>query len=385
MKILFAADMSFNYMEATPDTQKAVNCMAEIAPIFKSADFSILNLENILGVREKYTPIIKSGPNLISDERFIEYINVLKPTAVGLANNHTGDYGDEPIFNTIDLLHKNGYLICGAGANIDYAYKPVKFSKEGITVSVIAVCENEFGVATKNEAGSAGYRLSLVTREIELAKANGEKPIIYFHGGNEYDPFPSPEKVELYRHFIDLGAAAVIAMHTHCPQGYELYNGSPIVYSMGNFFFPHSKEGVRASWFYGYMTELDVTEKGITIKTYPYTFDFDKISLLVGAKKEKFNEYMEVLCAPLNDERKIAELFDTWCIIAGINGYIKMLNYNEAVQAKKSSAASLKNIFSCEAHNELIKNTLNMMFFDRVKSAEKDVGFIEKLQNMEIQ
>lgn len=44
MKILFAADMSFNYMEATPDIQKAVNCMAEIAPIFKSADFSILNL-----------------------------------------------------------------------------------------------------------------------------------------------------------------------------------------------------------------------------------------------------------------------------------------------------------------------------------------------------
>ena len=40
-------------------------------------------------------------------------------------------------------------------------------------------------------------------------------------------------KTELYRHFIDIGAAAVIAMHTHCPQGYEIYNGAPIVYSKG--------------------------------------------------------------------------------------------------------------------------------------------------------
>lgn len=71
--------------------------------------------------------------------------------------------------------------------------------------------------------------------------------------------------MELYRHFIDLGAEAVIAMHTHCPQGYEFYNGKPIVYSMGNFFFPHKKDKEK-SWYHGYMSELDISRDGILVR-----------------------------------------------------------------------------------------------------------------------
>ena len=72
--------------------------------------------------------------------------------------------------------------------------------------------------------------------------------------------FPSPAKTELYRHFVDLGARAVIAMHTHCPQGYEIYNGCPIIYSMGNFFFPLTRNRI-STWDIGYMTMLDITKE----------------------------------------------------------------------------------------------------------------------------
>ena len=253
MKILFAADMSFNYVPNLPSAAEAAGVMRETAAYFRRADFSVINLENIFGDPADHTPIEKSGPNLISHEGFCAYLDALKPTVVGLANNHGGDYGESALLQTAALLKKKGYTVIGAGKNAGEAYRPAILEKDGVRVAVIAVCENEFGCAGRNSAGTAGYHLTRLTKAILSAKEAGMLPIVYFHGGNEYNPFPSPGKVALYRHFIDLGARAVIAMHTHCPQGYEWYEGCPIVYSMGNFFFPSEGEntppGIKAIWF----------------------------------------------------------------------------------------------------------------------------------------
>ena len=67
-----------------------------------------MNLENIFGNRENGTPILKSGPNLVSDECYVEYLNALNPDVVGLANNHSGDFGIGVLSETIDILKKNG-------------------------------------------------------------------------------------------------------------------------------------------------------------------------------------------------------------------------------------------------------------------------------------
>ncbi|MBQ8758445.1 MAG: CapA family protein, partial [Clostridia bacterium] len=276
MKILFASDMSFNYFPAFPGNDTATETMKETASVFASADFSVVNLENILGNKNDYTPIAKSGPNLNSDDDFVKYLEVLKPSAVGLANNHTGDYGDGAIRHTFEMLQSKNIKVFGAGENIKEAYMPAVFEKDGARVAVIAVCENEFGIAEDERPGAAGYSLGLVAKSIADAHNKGMLPVIYFHGGNEFNPFPSPGKTELYRHFIDLGAKAVIAMHTHCPQGYETYNGCPIIYSMGNFFFPKPSEmKVLPSWNCGYMTMLSITNEEVSFEIMPYRFSMD--------------------------------------------------------------------------------------------------------------
>ena len=40
-----------------------------------------------------------------------------------------------------------------------------------------------------------------------------------------------------FRHLIDLGADMVVGTQAHQPQTYELYNGKPIYYGLGNLFF----------------------------------------------------------------------------------------------------------------------------------------------------
>lgn len=66
--------------------------------------------------------------------------------------------------------------------------------------------------------------------------------------------------VDTYRFFIDAGADAVINHHQHCISGYEHYQGKPIFYGIGNFFFPPIFKHTPKSWNEGYMVTLFLGE-----------------------------------------------------------------------------------------------------------------------------
>lgn len=385
MKILFAADMSFNYMPEYPGKNAVISQMTMAAEKFKDSDFSILNLENIFGNKDDFEPIPKCGPNLISSDDYVEYINALNPSVVGLANNHTGDYGEKAVFHTLDVLRENGYPYIGAGENIEEAYKPFICEKDNVKIGIIAVCENEFGGAKKDKAGSAGFNLSLLLKEIKKLEKNNIKSVIYFHGGNETNPFPSPGKKELYRHFIDMGASAVVAMHTHCPQGYEMYNECPIIYSMGNFYFPALREGDQVTWFYGYMTELIFGEDKTEINIIPYRFDFEGIHILENEKYEEFIKYISYLSEVIADDEKLGKFFDAWCAIYGYDYATNHMHFSEDLIYDNSwDVAGKKNLFSCEAHTELLRGYLTLCYENRVDEAKKCVEEIETLQRFEL-
>lgn len=383
MKLLFASDISFNEYEGFPGQIAANDIMGDTAKLFGEADFSMINLENIFGEKENYTELIKSGPRMISSKEFVSFLDCLKPTAVGLANNHCLDYNAEALLDTVDLLKGKGYLTVGVGKNTNEAYKPVLIDKDGNRIAIMAVCENEPGVASCNTTGSAGYNLCKVSKNIFDLKEKGYLPIIFFHGGNEGNPYPSPEKVELYRHFIDIGAKAVIAMHTHCPQGYEMYNECPIVYSMGNFFFPYKDE--CKSWYYGYLTQLDVGGGKIDIQIHPYKFDFYSHELLKGSEKEHFMKYIEYISSVINDENSLRELFDSWCVLPELHYLRDLLKYSDEMLEKgPRSVMAMKNILCCEAHNEFVRNVFRIIYEGRFEAAGKHIKKIKALQNMEI-
>lgn len=387
MNILFGADVSFNYFHEYPGDIKIKDIVKEVKPLFDSADFKMLNLENVFG-EKTYEPIVKSGPNLISTGKFISFLKELKPQAVGMANNHTGDYGPEPIFYTFDLLKQAEIEPIGAGENIDKAYAPCTFEKDGICVSVIAVCENEFGNAGPAKAGRAGFHLGRLTSGIRKEKEKGNRVVVFFHGGNETNPYPSPGKVMLYRHFADLGADAVIAMHTHCPQGYEIYNGCPIIYSMGNFFFPHGSdvkiEDLHSTWNFGYLTELAFSENHVAVQLHPYKFSADTIELLKGDKLQKFYDYLEKISKPIGYDCEIQRLFDGWCMISG-TAYANGLKFTpDMLETGTEQVKHLKNLFGCEAHNELMKRLLELCYEGGTEEAAKTAAEILPLKEIDI-
>lgn len=384
MKILFASDMSFNCFTESPSEEMVNSIFGKTAEEFSKVDFSLLNLETIFGEPENYTPLVKSGPNLISSYAHSVFFDALHPTALGLANNHARDYGDEALADTMKFLSDKGYMLVGAGENIDKAYEPIIFEKDGERVAIYAVVENEPGYAEDNHGGTAGYNITRVKNAIKASRERGEIPIIYFHGGNEYNPFPSPAKTDLYRLFVDLGAAAVIAMHTHCPQGTEYYNGAPIIYSMGNFYFPWSEREIE-SWYYGYMTTLEIKNGKVTYDIIPYTFDNEYHRVLKGEELKKFMAYMDYISAPLSDAKKIQEYFDAWCVKSGIYYLLPLVKYeDEMLEIGADAIKRFKNILNCEAHAEVIANAAKVIYDGNVENASKLIPELESLQNMDL-
>ena len=384
MKFLFGSDICFHYISEFPGKEAAEQAMSPVAACFAQADFRMVNLETVLGIREEHSPIFKCGPNLISTADFLSYLAPLNPSVLGLANNHTGDFGESGVYETLALLSREGYRFIGAGKDLAEAYRPFIAEKDGIRVGVIAVCENEFGGAKRHKAGSAVYQLTMLQRTIDSLKTQGCKPVVYFHGGNEYNPFPSPGKKELYRHFVDMGASAVVAMHTHCPQGYETYKSCPIIYSMGNFFFPHNSVGsskLLPTWYYGYLTEIDFREDGTGLKVIPYTFDINGIIPLEGEKLERFNCYLKYISDVIQDDGKLEAFFDAWCVMRGRNGNPNITFREDMIEEKNPNVAIARNKFTCEAHNEVWKNYYVICYEQRLQSAAALIEDIKKLQN----
>ena len=81
------------------------------------------------------------------------------------------------------------------------------------------------------------YDTTEFIKAIKAADSQCDVLVAYVHWGTENTTELDDEQKSFAREYIDAGVDAVIGGHTHCLQGMEFYNGKPIVYSVGNFWF----------------------------------------------------------------------------------------------------------------------------------------------------
>ncbi len=175
----------------------------------------------------------KSGPNLSGNPTILEG-SVTANSVFSLANNHTMDYGEQGLKDTVDALHRHGAKIVGAAGNLEQAEAPLTVDLNGMRIGILARCETQFGIATHSRAGVAPLSPTLY-RDIRKLRANCDVVIVSVHGAAEMCPWPSPEWQSLLRSFVDAGANVVHGHHSHIPQGYERYADGLIFYGLGNY------------------------------------------------------------------------------------------------------------------------------------------------------
>lgn len=188
----------------------------KVSAILKSADITCGNLECPLtweGTPSHNSIILKGDPSNA------EILGKSGFDILNIANNHIMDYGPKGYNDTIEALDRCNLLHTDEN--------PVIIEKQDMRIGYIGC------TSTVPES----LEFDTVKSNINKARKLCDFLVVSFHSGIEYNHYPTEIQKEYSRFFIDCGADIVIGHHPHVLQGFEIYKGKYIFYSIGNFVF----------------------------------------------------------------------------------------------------------------------------------------------------
>lgn len=204
--------------------------------IFKDTDLVCANLEAAITINK--TPLHKTF-RFNSPLNLGDYLAKNKIKIVGLANNHSIDYGKNGLKDTIENLNKYQVSAFGYGENAEAALEPTIIELRGVKIAFIgAVCFPLEGyVYLPNTFDVGRWDAQLIGAQIGKARQKADIVAVSLHWGIEFSHYPTATQIQMGHYCIDQGADLVVGHHPHVLQGMEIYKKKPIFYSLGNFIF----------------------------------------------------------------------------------------------------------------------------------------------------
>jgi poly-gamma-glutamate synthesis protein (capsule biosynthesis protein) len=237
---------------------------------FLGSHLNFLNLEG---------PITKLNPSqrkLVSFQQHHKTPEILQSAhfnLVSLANNHALDSGEAGLIQTIESLESKQIKSIGT------EQKPCH--TEQVKELKIAICAFDDTVSMLDPAEAAAV--------ISAAKAEHQRVVASLHWGQEYQSEANYRQQKLAHKLIDSGADLIIGHHPHVIQPLEIYQGRPIIYSLGNFVFdqvkPQTQQGLAVGSYF--------TDDQLTLYFYP--FELEQMQPRLLNYQESLDFYTEYL------------------------------------------------------------------------------------------
>jgi poly-gamma-glutamate synthesis protein (capsule biosynthesis protein) len=358
MKILITGDFFIS------DPFRGKDLLApSVKALFAAADHRIVNLEAPVTAGEKRDRILKTGPHLgAAKETTIPFLRKLGVDLVTLANNHIMDYGGPGLDETLMNLSGAGIGTVGAGRDGAEAAAPFVLEGDGQRVAVLNFSENEWASAGGDRAGANPYDVVENLKQIREARRSCERVIVIVHGGQEDYHFPSPRMVREYRFYAENGASAVIGHHPHCISGFEIHQGSPIFYSLGNFLFTLPSE--FDWWYTGLVLSLHLGRgTGISWELAPVAFSKTDFSLtrLEGEAEACARREVERYSAIIADDKLLDQEWESFLTRYG-RYYLNVFSPLSFIRNDRIKTGltklGLDRLFMARAHYAMILNTI---------------------------
>ena len=244
--LAFAGDVNFaedwNTMDYYRQQENGIDdCIdPRLIGMMQDADLMCLNME--FSMSSVGSPMNGKAYTFRADPSRAEILHELGVDLVNLANNHVYDYGTDAFLDMLSILQQEEIPYVGAGADAEEAEKIFYAEIDGKTLAIVAATRAEKYILTP-EAGEntpGVFRCYDTNRLLEVlreADANADFVIAYIHWGTEYSEELEEAQTKGARELAEAGADVVLGAHPHCLQGMEYYEGVPVLYSLGNYWF----------------------------------------------------------------------------------------------------------------------------------------------------
>jgi poly-gamma-glutamate synthesis protein (capsule biosynthesis protein) len=370
IQILITGDFCpINRISLLSQRQEYAAIFNDFLDVTRDNDLIITNLECPLTHAE--TKIDKTGPNLKANPIDVEILKYGGFNLVTMANNHTYDYGEKGLIDTLKICADNGIAHVGAGMNIHEARRPFIYKKDDISIGVLSFAENEWSTTSDDRSGANPINPIDNFHDIQNLKKKVDYVIVAPHGGHEMFQLPSPRMQKLYRFYTDAGADFVVGHHTHCYSGFEKYKEGYIFYSIGNFIF--DKKEYNKMWTEGFALKIRLNKNSKQYVLIPYIQNDAKVGvrLMREIEQQSFQNDVNELCEIISDENVLNEKFEEFVCQVSQQYKTRIQPYTNKYLSyiflrglfpnlwSRKKLLALQNLIRCEAHRDILLKILS--------------------------
>ncbi len=248
ISLLFAGDISFADGYANMETLKGKG--GEIAWAFDDDTMEIMRSADIFMVNNEFTYSNRGTPTedkaftFRGHPEYVRYLSDMGVDIVSLANNHTYDYGEVSLLDTLDTLEGADVPYVGAGRNIDEAIKPVYYIVNDVKIAFVSATQIERldnpdtkGATADSPGTFRCWNNDRIYEVIADAAANSDYVVAYIHWGTENEVNTDWAQDRMAPKLEEAGADLIIGDHPHILQKLDYINDTPVIYSLGNYWF----------------------------------------------------------------------------------------------------------------------------------------------------
>lgn len=265
------------------------------------ADADLTHVSNEVSFKPDCTFAESSVLLFCSPPEFIETLKASGVDLVELTGNHNNDFGSELNKETIELYRSLGWGTVGGGLNNEDASKPFIAEGKGTKLAFLAYnypdSPNGVAISGVNSAGANSFDFAKIEADIAAAKQQADFVTVnvqywecyaYPDGYVEFPECDKPigEQEANFKRIVDLGADMVVGSSAHQPQTYEIYNGKPIYYGLGNLYFdqtpwPGTERGLVLSNYF-------INGKFVQTRITPTVYGEDFQTRLMNAEETEY-------------------------------------------------------------------------------------------------